>query len=212
MSTASVRKMVELPQLPLGTSHRDRLIAGLAQSIRERGYRATKITDVVALARTSRRSFYEQFDDRDDCFLALVDTLGDVLVTTVSEAVDPSAPWEQQVDQALGAYLDAIAAEPELTISFHREMPALGERGAAAQRAGIESFAELLMRLAGSESMQREGVEPVSRAKAVMLVGGMRELIAHAVESGESLDEVRVAAAEVVKATLAPGRARAGDG
>jgi AcrR family transcriptional regulator len=204
--------MVELPQLPLGTSHRDRLIAGLAQSIRERGYRATKITDVVALARTSRRSFYEQFDDRDDCFLALVDTLGDVLVTTVSEAVDPSAPWEQQVDQALGAYLDAIAAEPELTISFHREMPALGERGAAAQRAGIESFAELLMRLAGSESMQREGVEPVSRAKAVMLVGGMRELIAHAVESGESLDEVRVAAAEVVKATLAPGRARAGDG
>jgi len=204
--------MVELPQLPLGTSHRDRLIAGLAQSIRERGYRATKITDVVALARTSRRSFYEQFDDRDDCFLALFDTLGEVLADAVARAVDPSAPWERQVDQALGAYLDAIAAEPELTISFHREMPALGERGAARQRAGIESFAELLMRLAGSESMQREGVEPVSRAKAVMLVGGMRELVAHAVEAGESLDEVRVAAAEVIKGTLAPERTRAGGG
>lgn len=200
--------MAALPQLPLGTSHRDRLIAGLAESIRERGYRATKITDVVAHARTSRRSFYEQFEDRDDCFLALFDAIGDVLAAAVADAVDPAAPWEAQVDQALGAYLDAIAAEPELTVSFHREMPALGEAGAARQRAGIESFAELLMRLVATESMQREGVEPVSRAKAVMLVGGLREVVTHAVEAGTDLDEVRVAAAEVIKGALAPEHAR----
>lgn len=200
--------MVELPQLPLGTSHRDRLIAGLAESIRERGYRATKITDIVAHARTSRRSFYEQFEDRDDCFLALFDAIGDVLAAAVAAAVDPSAPWEAQVDQALGAYLDAIAAEPELTVSFHREMPALGEAGVARQRAGIESFAELLMRLVATESMQRSGVEPVSRAKAVMLVGGLRELVTHTVEAGTGLDEVRVAAAEVIKGALAPDHAR----
>lgn len=204
--------MVEPPQLPLGTSHRDRLIAGLAESIRERGYRATKITDIVAHARTSRRSFYEQFQDRDDCFLALFDTLGDVLAAAVAEAVDPSAPWERQVDQALGAYLDAIAAEPELTVSFHREMPALGARGVERQRAGIESFAELLMRLVASESMQREGIEPVSRAKAVMLVGGLRELVTHTVELGAGIDEVRVAAAEVIKGTLAPEHVRSTDG
>jgi len=201
--------MATLPKLPLSSSHRDRLIAGLADSIRERGYRDTKITDIVAHARTSRRSFYEQFDDRDACYLALFDTTSDLLVTAVEASVDPTAPWQEQVDRALGTYVEAIAAEPELTVSFIRELPALGERGAARQRATIEVFARLLVRLVANESMQRSGVEPVSLAKAVMLVGGLRELLAHTVEAGHDIGEVQAVAAEVIKGALAPEHVRA---
>ena len=53
--------------------HRERLIAAMATAIEVNEYRETTVADVVRLARTSRRSFYEQFEDRDACFLALFD-------------------------------------------------------------------------------------------------------------------------------------------
>lgn len=194
--------MTAPPRLPDGPSHRDRLIAGLAASIRERGYRETTITDVVRHARTSRRSFYEQFEDRDACFLALFDALHELLVTHVAATVDPSAPWEEQVDRALGAYLDAIAAEPQLTVSFVRELPALGEVGSARQRAVLESFAALVMRLVDTGEMRRGGVEPVSLETALMLVGGLRELLVYVVESGGDEARLLPVASDVFKSVL----------
>lgn len=200
--------MRETPLLPNGPGHRERLIAGLAESIRARGFRATKITDVVAAARTSRRSFYEQFDDREACYLALFDLAHELIVEHVAQAVDPALPWDSQVDQAVGAYIDVTADEPELTVSFIREMPGLGEVGAARQRDGVESFARLLMRLVNTDGMRRAGVEPVSIGTAIMLVGGFRELIAYALEHDGDLAGVRQVASDVIKGVLDPAGAR----
>lgn len=194
------------PDLPDGPGHRERLIAGLAASIRERGYRATTITDVVRHARTSRRSFYEQFEDRDACFLALFEALHGLLIEHVAGSVDPTAPWDAQVDQALGAYLDAIAAEPALTVSFVRELPGLGEVGSARQRAVLEEFARLLMRLVDTDAMRRSGVAPVSLEIAVMLVGGLRELLVYVVESGGDPAGLLDVTSEVIKSVLARER------
>lgn len=193
-----------IPQLPDGPGHRERLIAGLAASIRERGYRATTITDIVRCARTSRRSFYEQFEDRDACFLALFDALGDVLVAHVAAVVDPNEPWQRQVEHALAAYLDAIAAEPQLTVSFIREIPGLGEVGSARQRAALEAFAALVMRLVDTDEMRRSGVPPVSHDTALMLVAGLRELVAYVVESGGDPAALRGVSAEVFTKVLGP--------
>lgn len=200
--------MRELPLLPTGPGHRERLLAGLAASIRARGFRATKITDIVAEARTSRRSFYEQFEDREGCYLALFDVAQQLSIEHVAASVDPSLPWEAQVEQALDAYLDVIAAEPQLTVSFIRELPGLGEVGAARQRDALDGFARLLMALAGSESMQQSGVAPVSIETAILLVGGLRELIAYALEHGGDLGEVRRVGREVIKGVLDPAGGR----
>ena len=55
--------------VPQQRSHRERLIAAMAASIEEKGYRETFVGDVVRIARTSRRTYYEHFRDRDACFL-----------------------------------------------------------------------------------------------------------------------------------------------
>ena len=126
----------------------------MAASVEERGYADTTVADVVRLARTSRRTFYEHFQDRADCFLALFDVTNDQVFAALAAAVDPSAPWERQVDQALGAYLDAVVSRPALFRSFVRELPALGERGAEHQLAAIERFARQLVDLV--EQVRRE--------------------------------------------------------
>ena len=184
--------------------NRERLIAAMAASVEERGYADTTVADVVRLARTSRRTFYEHFQDRADCFLALFDVTNDQMFAALAAAVDPSAPWERQVDQALGAYLDAVVSRPALFRSFVRELPALGERGAAHQLAAIESFARQLVDLV--EQVRREqgglGAGPLGVDQAIMIVGGVRELMVIAAQQGRDLRELRPAIGSAVNAIV----------
>ena len=139
--------------------HRERLIAAMAASVEERGYADTTVAHVVRIARTSRRTFYEHFQDRADCFLALFDVTNDQVLAALAAAVDPLAAWERQVDQALGAYLDAVVSRPALFRSFVRELPALGERGAEHQLAAIERFARQLVELVEQVRREQPGLD-----------------------------------------------------
>src|SRR4051794_9842021 len=108
--------------------HRERLLEGMAVSIRERGFLATSIADVVRHARTSRRTFYEHFADKEACYVELVRVAGAILREQVQGAVDPAADWEVRIDQAVDSYIAALSGDPRLTITFFRELPVLGKR------------------------------------------------------------------------------------
>src|SRR5262245_15505666 len=77
-----------------------RLIEALGESIVDRGYAATTIADVVACAQTSKRTFYEFFADKEECFLAAYSTVSDQLIETIAAAASPSFSWRQQVQAA----------------------------------------------------------------------------------------------------------------
>ena len=176
-------------------THRERLLEGLAQSIREKGLADTQVTDIVRHARASRRTFYQHFPDKESCFVELGETLSALVMEQVAAAIDRSAPWPEQVDQAIDAYLGLLASDPAMTLTFSSR--ALGPRMVAAQRDGIERYAELLVELAGSA-----GVDPVSLDKAVMLVGGLHEMVIRAVERGESVEALGPVAKDVIKRAL----------
>jgi AcrR family transcriptional regulator len=184
--------------------YRERLLAAMASSIEQRGYRHTSVADVVRIARTSRRTFYEHFCDRDACFLALFDATTEQMMRDIAGAVRADASLEEQVETAVGAYLDAVAARPELFRSFTWELPALGRAGAERARAVSERFADLLIALV--ESGRREHPElaarPLSRDAALVIVGGLRELLVSAFAQRRDVSELRATAVSVVKAIL----------
>jgi AcrR family transcriptional regulator len=183
--------------------HRERLLQALATSIRERGLRGTQIADIVRVARTSRRTFYECFPDKESCFVELVRAVTTQLLGAIEAAVDLSEPWEVQVDRAVDTYLAALAEDPAVTATISRELPALGLRGAEVQREGIERYAALMVRLAGSPQMRAAGIREPSLETAVMLVGGLNELVVHTVERGQPLSTVAGVAKDVIKSVLA---------
>ncbi|MDP9168957.1 MAG: TetR/AcrR family transcriptional regulator, partial [Actinomycetota bacterium] len=74
-----------------GTAFRRRLLDGLADSIAERGYRATTVADVVRYAKTSKRTFYDEFASKEECFVELLAANNDDLITGITAAVDPHA-------------------------------------------------------------------------------------------------------------------------
>ena len=73
------------------TTFRERLLAGLAASIAERGFAATTIADIVREAQTSRRTFYAEFATREECYIELVRATNDTLAQRITDEVDAEA-------------------------------------------------------------------------------------------------------------------------
>ena len=184
--------------------HRERLIAAMAASIEEKGYRDTTVADVVRIARTSRRNFYEHFADRDACFLALFDATNETMMREIADAVQPDRPLDEQVDRAVDAYIDNVAATPALYRSFVRELPGLGQAGADRGLATLERFAEMLVGFVESGRLaQRElTLRPLTMDSAIIIVGGLRELLVIALQRGRDMRELRASAGETIKAIL----------
>jgi len=183
---------------------RARLIDALANSIEEKGYRDTTVADIVRLAKTSRRTFYEQFADRGECFLALFERFTIDKMELIAEAVDPEAPLEDQIERAIDVYIDGIVADPDLQRSFVRELPALNEASADALRLTLEHYAGMLTGLvsAARERHPEIKLRPLSHDVALILVGGLRELMVISIQQGRDLHELRDSSLEVVKALL----------
>ncbi len=176
----------------------------MAASIEEQGYRDTTVADVVRLARTSRRNFYEHFGDRDGCFLALFDATNDAMMEQVAAAVNPDQTLDEQVDSAIDAYIDNVCEQPALYASFVRELPALGQAGADRGLATLERFAALLVALVESGRATRPelGARPLAMDTAIIIVGGLRELAVISLQRGRDVRELRVSAGATVKSIL----------
>ncbi len=172
--------------------------------MREKGLQRTQIADVVRHAHTSRRTFYECFADKESAFVELIRESSIAILGLVEAAVDPRAPWEEQIDGALDAYFAALSGDPALVATVSRELPTLGERGAALQHEGVERFAQLVVRLTRGPGMRRAGVRAVTLEEAAMLMGGVAELVARAVHEDRPLSEAAGTAKTVIKAAIGP--------
>ena len=185
---------------------RRRLLDGLAASIDERGYRDTTVADIVRHARTSKRTFYGEFSSKEECFIELLTWGNQQMIANIRAAVDPEADWREQVRTAVGAWVAEIEARPAITLSWIRELPALGRDVRALQRRGMNAFVDMFVEFSSNAGFQRAGIAPLSRQMAVLLFGGLRELSALTVEDGADVRELVETAVAGSIAILSAGR------
>ncbi|MQA94021.1 MAG: TetR family transcriptional regulator [Streptosporangiales bacterium] len=138
----------------------------MAGAIRERGYRDTSIADVVRHAGTSKRTFYQHFEGKQECFVALQE-------------------------------------EPALTVCWIRDTPALGAEARRVEREVMERYVALIRSLADNPVLKAAGLESPGRPVVIMLLGGLRELIATTIEDGGDLNDLYDLMAEKTMALLA---------
>jgi AcrR family transcriptional regulator len=169
---------------------RQRLLDGLAAAIDERGYHASTVADIVRYARTSKRTFYDQFASKEQCFHELLHASVEKLGEQIRDAVDPTADWQTQIRQAVEAYVGHIESTPALTLSWIRELPSLDAAARPSQRRNTQLLTSLLVNLSDTAAMRKADLPPLTQAKAVILVGGLRELTAQAVEDGHSVRDM----------------------
>jgi AcrR family transcriptional regulator len=112
-------------------NQRERLIAALATAVAEKGYRAVTITDITKQARVSRRVFYENFESKEECFLAAFDVVVGHIQKLAGEAAMPIDDWPRQALAAAAAVLRFFAEEPDLAKLCLVESQAAGPAVAA---------------------------------------------------------------------------------
>ena len=168
------------PAVP-ATEVRARILGAMADLVAEKGYAAVTIDDLARGARTSKRTFYDHFPDKQRCFLAAYEAAADVVYAAVEQAAAPGPPWRDRVDAVITAYLKALAARPEMTRVFHVEILAAGP-GALDRHLQVNlRYVALLRRIV------REGGErTLGQATAIALLGAVHELVLHAIAEGRT--------------------------
>ena len=118
----------------------------MIEVVSERGYPETRVVDVIGVAGVSRKTFYELFDSKEDCFLAAYDVLlGNLLGDTASGFESkPGAPWAERVAAGLGALLNHLAEHPDEARFAIVEVLAAGPKALARRDAALRQFTGFL--------------------------------------------------------------------
>ena len=148
--------------------------------------------------------FYEHFDSREACFVALLTDANAEQVSRISAAVDANAPWQSQVRQAIEAWISSGESRSSLMLSWIRDVPSLGDAARRLHRDAMENFIEMVQALGDTGEFRAAGVGPVSRQRIIMLLGGLQELTAITVEEGGRMSDVTEEAVDASIALLAP--------
>jgi AcrR family transcriptional regulator len=215
----------EMKRLPRGphrlareevlASQRARMLEAMAHAVAAKGYAATTVADVVGGAGVSRKTFYEHFQDKEDCFLAAFDAGVGVLVNAVERAtLEARGEWRDHIRAGVRAYLATLASVPDFARTFLIEVLAAGPH-ALERRAEVHGrFADLLKTL--HESYRTDHPEEIPELPDevfVAVVGAVNELVSDRVRKGRTteLPELEAVISYLQIAFLAGHAEAAGD-
>lgn len=159
---------------------RRRMMDAMAELSAEQGYEATKIADIVRRAGVARKTLYDNFDGKEDLFLAAFTTANRELKMVVDAACAGSdGIWQKRVEAGLAAILEFFAERPAVARMCMVE--ALSATPAASVRydAAVEQFVDLLKLNTPAELGLPETIEET-------LVGGVAWILNQQIRRGEA--------------------------
>jgi AcrR family transcriptional regulator len=176
----------EVPRrLPRGThgldpslvaaSQRTRLLEAAGRAVAEKGYAAATIEDIVRGAGVSKKTFYEHFGDKLDCFLAAYEAASDELLEHVRTAQDGAGDWVEGTRAGIHAYLRWLAAEPALARVFLIEIAAAGPAALELRERMRDRYADRMRELQAADSVPDEIFHAVVAGADDLVVRRLRE-------------------------------------
>jgi AcrR family transcriptional regulator len=103
-----------LPRGQVSEIQRSRMLTAAAEAVEEVGYARLTVAQVIARARVSRKTFYDLFEDREDCFLAVFDQAVEQIDTLVRDAYERESNWRDGLRASVLAMLRFMDDEPGL--------------------------------------------------------------------------------------------------
>jgi AcrR family transcriptional regulator len=169
----------------VAASQRTRLLEAVGRAVAERGYAAATIDDIVRGAGVSKKTFYEHFRDKLDCFLAAYEAASDELLARLREAQSGPGGWLDRSRAGIVAYLRWLAAEPALARVFLIEVAAAGPVAAERRERLRDRYAELLRELQDDARTENPDVPRLPDEVFHALVAAVDEVVVRRIrESG----------------------------
>jgi AcrR family transcriptional regulator len=162
-----------LPREAVTGSQRSRIHQAMIEVVSTRGYPETRVVDVIGVAGVSRKTFYELFESKEDCFLAAYDVLLGNLLEEATDAFEskPGAPWAERIAAALEALLEHLSQHPDEARFAIVEVLAAGPKALARRDAALRQFTGFLESGRSETSVELPGITTIAVA------GGINELL-----------------------------------
>lgn len=181
------------PRLPaefVAFHKRRRIMDAIADLTAEHGYEATKIGDIVKRAGVARKTLYDNFEGKEDVFLAAFDSAVEDIVGRVEAACEKAGDgWEERLQAGLSAFLDYVAEEPATARMCMVE--AMSATPTATRR-----YEDALQRFVAMTKVTAPYYEQLPETIEETLVGGVAWIVhqklrrREAERAGELLDEL----------------------
>jgi AcrR family transcriptional regulator len=161
---------------------RARIVAAMVAIVSTHGYGYATVARVVGRSGVSRRTFYELFADREDCFVAAFEQCVGRIAAVVVPAYQAPSKWRERVRGGLAALLGYLDSEPGLARLTIVETLGAGHLALEHRRRGIAQIITILDQ-EGREAGSGAGPPPLT---AEGLVGGVLSLIHTRVIDGDA--------------------------
>lgn len=168
----------------IASNQRERLLDAIANVVAEKGYASTRVADITDYAGVSRKTFYELFTDKEECFIAAFDTINELLMDRMAQALADLSDgnWRVQVRALLGEFLRFLAGEPAFARMCIVEVLGSGAAGLARRDAAIEAFFPIVDHIPRSQPGAEQWLAPLT---PVFVTGGILEVIYAAIRRGD---------------------------
>lgn len=160
---------------------RTRLLRAAAEVAAERGYERMTVAAIIARAGVSRKTFYELFYDRDDCFLAVFEDAFQQMTLVFARPYEGDGEWRERLRNALAAVLALLERQRNtgtLALSYLR---CAGPRRAEPREQALETLRSIVE---DGRSHAKRG-HKLSPVTPEAIVGGALAVIHARLQSGD---------------------------
>jgi AcrR family transcriptional regulator len=173
-------------------SQRERLLRAMLECVGEHGYEETTVPEVVAAARVAKNSFYEFFDNKLECFLALCDEEAQDLFR-VATSGPPAPTWRIRAGQRTAEYLRWWQDRPAFSRAYFVELPFAGPKAIEQRERQSEPYRQMYRAVARRARIEEPRLPPLPERGPDILVAGIVDAVAREVRAGRGGQVVELA-------------------
>lgn len=144
-STERVETLSRAPRLELVDSpKREKILEGMIEAVGAEGYDGASVRTVLDRTGLYRQAFYDNFADKDSCYLAALAMGIGRLEATAIRAAASEGSWRGRLRAGLGALLDQLDAEPDFGRGVIVEVHAAGPQALAGRAEAMKRAADFI--------------------------------------------------------------------
>lgn len=185
---------------PREEAERERIVESYIAIAGDRGFPATSLEDVLALAEVDEDTFHHYFEDEGACFRAAWDSISEPYMVKALAAYQSQEEWREQIRAVALAVFEYVTEHPRRGRILFVDGPTPGEVARApVDDPNIDAFVELI----DQGRWQMADPEALTRATAEGLFGSVKECIAQYLERGRA-DELETIFPQLMALVVRP--------